>query len=300
MSKLISSAFAATVVISCAGSGQAPSIAPIVPMIVDAGCSEASCDVQKVEVETKDEVKAEDAKGVNGSHCPAGMIFISGNFCPKDDALCLYWVDAHGKRTTVNTDRCGEWRSPVHCIVSSVKKSYCIDKFEFPNKKGVLPRDWLSFVQAQQLAAAEGKRLCTQSEWTFAALGPDNHPIPYGDGFHRSHACNIDRHIADVSLIGDQVMKVSNPDSDVAQKLRSQLVPSGSMEDCKSDFGVYDMVGNIDEWVINESGKPYVSGLMSGHQYGIRNRSRAITTAHGPSFSWYETGFRACLNSRDQ
>ncbi len=31
-----------------------------------------------------------------------------------------------------------------------------------------------------------------------------------------------------------------------------QRVPSGSMDRCVSPFGVHDMTGNVDEWVVNE------------------------------------------------
>jgi formylglycine-generating enzyme required for sulfatase activity len=83
------------------------------------------------------------------------------------------------------------------------------------------------------------------------------------------------------------------------------------MPDCHSDYGVYDMAGNIDEWVINEASDimecpkeliaknqcmniSYHSGLMGGHVWHVRNASRPMTVAHYPGFGWYETGTRAC------
>jgi len=93
-------------------------------------------------------------------------------------------------------------------------------------------------------------------------------------------------------------MKVSSVNSDVGQALHNMLVLSGSKEQCVSDWGVYDMPGNVDEWVVNESGKPFVSGLMGGHVFGVRNASRPMTDAHGPTFSWYETGTRCCSDPR--
>ena len=73
-----------------------------------------------------------------------------------------------------------------------------------------------------------------------------------------------------------------------------QRVSSGSMP-CISPYGVYDMTGNVDEWVINSSGHPYKSGLMGGHWVrGARNRCRPETVAHAESTVFYEIGGRCC------
>ena len=88
-----------------------------------------------------------------------------------------------------------------------------------------------------------------------------------------------------------------HPHIDEAQRLDEMLAPAGSKLLCVSSFGVYDMVGNIDEFVINETGQPYVSGLMSGHVFGVRNACRPMTEAHGPGFGWYETGGRCCRDT---
>jgi formylglycine-generating enzyme len=230
----------------------------------------------------------------DNSPCPNDMVWVHGNYCPKTDETCLYYVTSYGKRTKEMTDRCGEFKKPVHCLVPTKYKSYCMDRFEFPNKQGVIPRDWLSFNIAEKLAKQEGKRLCTNSEWTFAATGEENFPLPYGDGFHRTHECNIDRHASEVGLTGDHILKNADPNSEVSNKLRTLLVPSGSMPNCISSMGVADMAGNLDEVLINESGRPYKSTLMSGFYLGVRNRSRAQTTAHSPSFQFYEVGTRFC------
>ena len=63
-----------------------------------------------------------------------------------------------------------------------------------------------------------------------------------------------------------------------------QRDPSGARESCISPYGVYDMTGNVDEWVINEKGnekdKPYVSGLKGGYWGPVRDRCRPMTTDH--------------------
>ena len=49
-------------------------------------------------------------------------------------------------------------------------------------------------------------------------------------------------------------------------------------EACVSPYGVYDMTGNVDEWVVNESGRPYKSGLKGGYWGPVRDRCRPMTT----------------------
>lgn len=231
------------------------------------------------------------------AHCPSGMVEINGDYCPKDNQLCLKWRDnAEGQR-------CEVWRDNVRCMTETIHKHYCIDKYEYPNEEGIIPQDWMSWKDMKDACESEGKRLCTRIEWTFAAGGPDMHPYPYGDGFHRDKTiCNIDNHAASVGLTGDDIMSVTDPNSDVAKALRSLLVPSGSMKECVSEWGVYDMAGNIDEWVLNEGGfvdkAPYISGLMGGHVFGVRNASRPITDAHNQGFYWYETGGRCCKDAQ--
>jgi len=116
-------------------------------------------------------------------------------------------------------------------------------------------------------------------------------PYPYGDGYHRDRtACNIDNAVPE----NVDVFKSRSPHDEMTQRLNAMLVPSGSMKSCVSPFGVFDMVGNIDELVVNETGHPYKSGLMSGHIFGVRNACRPMTEAHNEDFGWYETGSRCC------
>jgi formylglycine-generating enzyme required for sulfatase activity len=148
----------------------------------------------------------------------------------------------------------------------------------------------MSWLEAKYSCASVGKRLCTDDEFTFACEGPQMKPYPYGDGYKRdSSACNIDRR----PWIDPWV----NPFEVVDRR-----TASGAFERCHSDFGVYDIVGNVDEWVYNTRGRtdraPWVSGLMGGHWVaGIRNRCRAITDSHEPTFVFYVTGARCCADA---
>ena len=57
-----------------------------------------------------------------------------------------------------------------------------------------------------------------------------------------------------------------------------ESVPSGSMETCKSGFGVYDMPGNVDEWVVND-GRPHEKSKYAGAQGGrVGARAQPVPT----------------------
>lgn len=223
------------------------------------------------------------------SACPIGFVEINSNYCSHTDELCLYWVTIDGEKTNIATDRCGAFRAPVHCLVKPIHKHFCMAKYEGQNKKGELPRDWTSYNQAKKIAESDGNRLCTDSEWITAASGNEFLPLPYGDGYHRTHECNIDQHSH-----GVDIMHVSDPNSEGAGILRSHVMPSGSMDRCISSTGVMDLAGNLDETLTHESGVPYVSCLMGGFWGGVRNRSTAKTTSHSPDFTWYEESYRMC------
>ena len=86
------------------------------------------------------------------------------------------------------------------------------------SKRGVYPARFLTWFQAQQACALSGKRLLTNAEWQMAAAGtPD--PGADGDG---TTTCNT-------NTVGP--------------------LPTGSSPNCRSRWGVADMVGNVQEWV---------------------------------------------------
>jgi hypothetical protein len=222
--------------------------------------------------------------------CPNDMVEVQGMYCPSVINKCLRWLDkdqsakANGGEGPV---RCAEF-APTKCLSKEKKfMHFCMDTYEFPNVKGELPKVEMTWTEAKQSCEGEGKRLCKDYEWTFAAEGELMKPYPYGDGFHRDNTvCNIDKPWVDPWKNSFRVV--------------DQRVSSGSMTSCKSDFGISDMAGNADEWVVNSSHHPYVSGLKGGHwAIGSRNRSRVETVSHESiGFKFYETGTRCCDDVR--
>jgi hypothetical protein len=228
------------------------------------------------------------------SACPLDQVEVEGEYCPLLQQTCLHWLDPTTKL------QCAEFEhSEVagRCLLTSQHKRFCIDRYEWPNKVGALPRFMASWNEARSSCETIGKRLCSDTEWTLACEGPDRLPYPYGSGFARdSKACNIDK-----PYIWPHPEKVYDPRSSAEELARlDQREASGSRTSCISPYGVHDMVGNVDEWVLNESQgeHPYKSGLKGGYWGPVRTRCRPMTTAHDESFRYYQIGFRCCGDAR--
>ena len=225
------------------------------------------------------------------THCPSDMKEVFGNYCPKVEQNCLNWdekvVNVNGKV------RCLEFEKPSKCLSPSRKPlHFCIDTYEWPNQKGAIPEVMITWNQAKRSCEALGKRLCRDYEWEFACEGEEM--LPYAHGYIRdAGGCNIDN-----PWIPFNEAKLGSSDPKVRQEevdRLSQRVPAGSRPNCISPFGVYDMIGNVDEMVVNSSGKPYKSGEKGGHWcIGARNRCRPMTTVHGEDFAFYEISYRCC------
>jgi formylglycine-generating enzyme len=225
----------------------------------------------------------------DGTSCPAGMKMVEGEYCTDVEQVCLRsWFDKSNKKTV-----CEEFKSPSVCKGEKVKKRYCIDTFEWPNKKGERPEVMNTFHQAQVKCAAAGKRLCTETEWTFACEGPEMKPFPHG--FVRdAKKCNGDH-----NWDGPNMKLVAKRDPTELARLWKG-VPSGSQPECVSDFGVADMPGNADEVSSSETmtsdwkGK-FDSVNTGGPWYkGVRNQCRPKIYTHDEGFYYYFLSFRCC------
>jgi len=226
--------------------------------------------------------------GTSGN-CAEGMLEVEGDWCPEVEQKCLRYIDPEG----VFPRRCAEFAPTSRCTGKITRKHFCIDRYEWPNRAGENPVVMKTWYEARDACANAGKRLCGDSEWTVACEGQERLPYPYGYD-RNSDACNIDKPHPDVN---EKALGSSDPKvRDAEAKRLWQGEPSGARSSCVSAYGVFDMTGNVDEWVVNESGQPYKSGLKGGYWGPVRDRCRPMTTVHGESFSFYQIGFRCCAD----
>lgn len=218
--------------------------------------------------------------------CPSDMTLVVGQYCPNLEEVCLKWGDPDNKGAN-GPVQCLEFKFPTKCLSPKrVSMQYCIDTYPLPGK-GEKPTTLMTWYDVKKVCESQGKRLCTRPEFTQACRGNSDKPYPYGDGYHRDcNACNCDKE------------PWLDPSTHKFEEL-DKRVPNGSLPLCVSDYGVHDMVGNNDRWVVNETGHPYQSALMGGHAVkGARNRCTPSTLVHNEGFSFYETGGLCCKDAK--
>jgi hypothetical protein len=229
--------------------------------------------------------------GPEPASCPSDMALVDGEYCTELELKCLRSTYAPQNKKVI----CHEFESPSKCVGDKVKRRYCIDKYEYPNKKGERPLVNMNFPEAQRMCAAQGKRVCTETEWTMACEGPSYKPYPYG--YVRDPTkCRGDR-----PYRFPNVKKTFSKDKAEARAELERLwdgVTSGSQPECVSDYGVFDMPGNADELASSETPAPRseFDNVTTGGPWldGVRNQCRPKIYTHNEGFAYYYLSFRCC------
>ena len=169
------------------------------------------------------------------------------------------------------------------------------------SQPGVIPQGYISGRQAQLACVASGKRLCSAEEWERACRGPAHTTFPYG-AKRISHACNDD--VRPVHPVAAVALELGLPREQwwreamnlpMINQLAHTLTKAGERTACTNAYEVYDMVGNLHEWIDDPEGTFRGGFYMDTTQNG--DGCAYATTAHGFRYHDYSTGFRCCMDA---
>lgn len=216
--------------------------------------------------------KTTEAPGIGG--CPDGMLAVS-TFC----------IDQY-EATLIRTDTAATWCPYDNPGSVSVRALSVV---------GTVPQVYISAIQAGDACTNAGKRLCTDAEWLRACQGAAGTVYPYGDT-RITGRCNDERDLNPVvQYFGTTDTWIySEIGNSCLDQLPQTTEPAGSASDCVTPEGVYDMVGNVDEWTADPNGTfrggSFVDSVVNG------SGCLYATTAHDTSHWDYTTGFRCCAD----
>jgi hypothetical protein len=222
------------------------------------------------------------AKDATSAGCPSGMAGVS---VPGNDVFCIDRYEA--SLVEVDDDK------PVSPFGAVKARSV-----RAVSRSGVVPQGYVSEVEASAACKASGKRLCAEDEWVAACRGERKTRFPYGDA-RKSGWCNDDGKSPLVRLYGSAGVRAfgEEPMNDPRlNQMPDTVARCGAYERCTNDLGVFDMVGNLHEWVDDPGGT-----FRGGYYLDTRRNGDGCdyrTTAHGAAYKDYSTGFRCCADKK--
>lgn len=224
-----------------------------------------------------------DARSIDGGTCPADMVLVAGRVCVDRYEASLVEVLPDG------TTR--DW-SPFLVVPRATR-------VRAVSRANVFPQGYISGQQSAAACREAGKRLCTRDEWLRACRGASMRIYPYGNRFIRG-ACNVGRPVHPlVSFYGrndPSIFTFANMNNPGINQQPDSLARTGQYDRCVSEDGLFDMHGNLHEWIAEPD------GTFKGGFYADTDSNGPgclyTTTAHSFTYHDYSTGFRCCADPR--
>jgi formylglycine-generating enzyme required for sulfatase activity len=215
---------------------------------------------------------------------PAGE-FIMGSSMGEADEQPVHWVYLETFFMDTYQVSVSQYARFLDATSQEAPPDWSIMNRSQHQKRPIANVDW---EEAKAYCTWAGKRLPTEAEWEKAARGTDGRTYPWGNEHPTKFFANVNR---------------ENWNNHGA------LTPVGKFEEGKSPYGIYDMAGNVWEWVSDWYDPDYYktspsknpTGPSTGESKVIRggswgSASDALRSAnreiHSPSIRGLGTGFR--------
>jgi hypothetical protein len=212
--------------------------------------------------------------------CPPDMASIDDRFCVDRYEASLLEVLPDGSEHPF---------SPYESVKGHVVRAV--------SEAGVYPQGYISEVQAIQACSLSGKRLCQAKEWRQACMGPEKKRYGYADK-SAPGKCNDHGRSPMAALYAHESLASSDKwgwdrmNRPELNQFEGTLAHTGEHDECTNGYGVYDMVGNLHEWVDDPNGTfqggYYQDTTLNGEGCNY------TTVAHEARYHDYSTGFRCC------
>jgi formylglycine-generating enzyme required for sulfatase activity len=165
--------------------------------------------------ETAAEMCAEYFKEMTQDNCAENMFW--GSSTSGEVEVKGFWIDLY-EVTIEQYKACQDERGDRACAETYMDKQLTRDSHQ--------PQSMVNWYDAESFCNRRDARLPSEAEWEYAARGPDNLLFPWGNSFIRENVV---------------------PSGEFYPT--DSTYPVGSLTGNKSWIGVYDLAGNVEEWV---------------------------------------------------
>ncbi|MBL9023771.1 MAG: hypothetical protein JNL21_16375 [Myxococcales bacterium] len=249
------------------------------------------------------------------SPCPGDMVFVSPGLCVDrfestlvDEGRGRYTSPDYPPTPAALSGAFGDFLTRRERIGDVLARAMPLPPFpawqaEAPatlvavSRAGVRPNGYVSGTLAKEACERAGKRLCVLEEWRRACRGEGGQLFPYG-ATHVQGTCNVNGPIHPAATLHDNA-SIGHLDprlNRVEAGGVTVLHDTGTTKGCASRWGddaIFDMVGNVDEWV-DEKGGAFAGGFYAR---GTTNGCEALVSNHPEGYFDYSTGVRCCRDA---
>lgn len=244
--------------------------------------------------------------------CPPEMVDVAGAFCIDRFEARLFDADSHRwlspdypSTPKLRAITFGRWATQGARVGDAHARATWLPFLEAwqhgadprqvaRSRLGARPSGYVTGLVAKSACAAAGKRLCTLREFRRACRGEDDTLYPYGERYEHGR-CNVFRPEHPAAMLhGHASVGHLDPRLNRTTAAGKPLLRlTGATPACRSRWGddaIYDMVGNLDEWV-DEKGGAFAGGFYAR---STRAGCEASIESHPMHYLDYSTGIRCC------